>query len=193
MSEQPLALGRTVCAASCLRLRSAPGATPVTWAPYVVSGRIPATENLTARLDLTAEVMRHKRERRVRQRAMRTARVLRRGAHRLRPATVSTPRTVALEQGLPPLLPSAVRIWHARAGLSAMTVALGCENGTPTPSSRLPTKQRAVRLRACTTWRLVGARAAMPKSSVKTLIWQSAWLGMAESTWFISSTTPTLA
>ena len=106
-------------------------ATPVTSAPYVAAGRAPATKNLIARPVRTAAVMRRKRARLLWQRANRRTRVLRRAAQRLRPPTVSTPRTEALVQGWPPRRPSASRIRHAIEGLSTMTVALGGEKGVP--------------------------------------------------------------
>ena len=73
--------------------------------------------------------MRRSRVRRVLRRAMRWRRPLCLAEQRLRPATVSTPRTVALVQDLPPLGTRAVRARHARAALSATTVALGGGGG----------------------------------------------------------------
>ena len=103
----------------------------MTSAPYVAAGRRPAAKHLTTRLVRVALATRHSLVRRVRPRAVLAARVMCRAAQRLRPPTASTPVLVALAHGMPPRGPSAVRMWHASAGLSAMTVALGGNKGNP--------------------------------------------------------------
>ena len=116
---------------------------------------MPATKNLVARPDGTAAAKRPRRVRRALHRVMRWRRVLRIAAQRLRPATVSTPRTVAWVQGLPPRGPSAVRIWQASWAQSATTVALGKANGMCSPISTCWTSRCAAWARLRTTCRLV--------------------------------------
>ena len=169
--ERPRALGRRVCAASCLRLRSAPRGDRGDFSA-VRGGRAQARGALATRHSLV---------RRVRPRAVLAARVLCRAAQRLRPPTASTPVLVALAHGMPPRGPSAVRMWHASAGLSAMTVALGGNKGNPIGHVRAYGRDCA----QCATGHappgvVVRARAVTLR-------------GVAERAWPLSMTTPMLA
>ena len=80
---------------------SAPWATPVISAPQVAAGRRHAA-HMTALPEWVALAMRQNLVRLVTHREVRAARALRRAAHRLRPTTASTPRTVALVHGFTP-------------------------------------------------------------------------------------------
>ena len=98
---------------------------PVTSAPYVAAGRSPDTKRLTARPERVARRFGGSGCIWQKTRAVRAARALRRAAHRPRPPTAWTPRTVARLHGGPHRGPRAVRMWQASAELSATTVALG--------------------------------------------------------------------